>query len=234
MPVKTNPSWPFTASLILLAACAQPRMDPPEDVAKGAVLEAKNRSRASGALIKEDFDLGPYKVAKVDRSWIHGKGSGFGDYSDHGSHATYSYELQGGARAWKGTCALTKDEKSYKLGRGMSLGESKAGLSCGCADGSRTGRIELTRGPSGEFAGSLSPVGQTYVLHPLEETEGQYFGREPVGYRFDGTDGPRGAVEMLKPGRIWFTEKMSGAEREPGACLLAGLMLYNEPDNHED
>ncbi|MBW8888633.1 MAG: hypothetical protein JF616_12830 [Fibrobacteres bacterium] len=234
MPVKNIPSLPISAALILLAACAQPRMVPPEDVAKGITLEVKNRSSASGALIKEDFDLGPYKVAKVDRSWIHGKGSGFGDYSEKNSKATYSYELLGGARAWKGTCALSKDETSIKLGKGMSMGESKAGVSCGCADGSRSGRIELTRNTSGEFEGSLSPAGQAYVLRPVKETDRKYFGGEPAGYRFDGTDGPRGAVEMLKPGRIWFTEKMADAEREPGACLLAGLMLYREPRDQGD
>jgi hypothetical protein len=231
---KSIPSLFIPATLILLSACAQPRMVPPEDVAKGTILEVKNRSSASGALVKEDFELGPYKVAKVDRSWIHGKGSGFGGYSDKNSKATYGYELQGGAQAWKGTCALTKDEKNFKLGKGMSLGESKAGVSCVCADGSRTGRIELTRNTSGEFEGSLSPGGQAYALRPVKETDRKYFGGEPAGYRFDGTDGPRGAVEMLKPGRIWFTEKMAEAEREPGACLLAGLMLYMEPRDQDD
>jgi hypothetical protein len=39
---------------------------------------------------------------------------------------------------------------------------------------------------------------------------------------------------MMKPGRIWYTEKMSEAEREPGTCLLAGLMLYKEPADKDD
>jgi len=92
----------------------------------------------------------------------------------------------------------------------------------------------LTRDGSGHFEGSLAPGGQAYTLSPVTRTVNKYFGRYPAGYRFDGTDGPRGAVEMLKPGRIWFTERMAEAEREPGVCLLAGLMLYHEPSDKED
>ena len=68
----------------------------------------------------------------------------------------------------------------------------------------------------------------------VKETDKKYWGGEPAGYRFDGTDGARGAVEMMKPGRIWYTEKMAEAEREPGTCLLAGLMLYMEPADKDD
>lgn len=234
MPVKPILSLAFPAALVLLAACAQPRMVPPDDVAKGTVLEVKNRSSAAGAFVKEDFDLGSYKVAKVNRSWVHGKGSGFAGYSANKSNATYSYELQGGPQAWKGTCELTKDEKNFKLGKGMALGESKAGLACECADGSRTGKLALDRNADDKFEGSMMIAGPVYKLSPVKETDRKYFGGEPAGYRIDGSDGARGAVEMLKPGRIWFTEKMSEGEREPGTCLLAGLMLYMEPRDKDD
>jgi hypothetical protein len=223
----------FPVSL-LLAACAGPRMVPPSDVAQGAVLDVKNRSKASGAFVNEAFELGTYKVAKVDRSWVHGNGFGAGPYSTLRSTAGYTYELQGGAQAWKGTCAISKDEKNVKLGGGLAFGGSKASLTCECAEGSRIGHLDLTRDRSGNFEGKVTPAAQAYAFTVVKETDKKYWGGEPAGYRFDGTDGARGAVEMMHPGRIWYTEKMAEAEREPGTCLLAGLMLYKEPADHDD
>jgi hypothetical protein len=218
---------------LLIAACAGPRMVPPADVAQGTVLDVKNRSGASGSFVKEDFDLGSYKVAKVDRSWVHGNGFGAGAYSTHRSTAGYTYELQGGAQTWKGTCAISKDEKNVSMGGGLSFGGSKASLTCECAGGAQPGSLELTRDRSGNFTGKVSPAGQGYALGVVKETDKKYWGGEPAGYRFDGTDGPRGAVETMNPGRIWYTEKMAAAEREPGTCLLAGLMLYKEPADQD-
>lgn len=218
---------------LLLAACAGPRMVPPSDVAQGAVLEVKDRKNASGAFVKEDFTLGSFKVAKVDRSWVHGSGFGVGPYSTLRSTAGYTFEFQGGAQTWKATCAISKDEKNVKMGGGLSFGGSKASLTCECAGGTQSGSLELTRSRSGNFEGKLTPAGQSYPLSVVKETDKKYWGGEPAGYRFDGTDGARGAVETMHPGRIWFTEKMAATEREPGACLLAGLMLYKEPADQE-
>lgn len=232
LPTRLAPALAWLP--LLLSACAQPRMVPPGDVAQGAVLDVKNRNWASGAFVNENFDLGAYKVAKVKRSWIHGDGFSAGPYSSNRSTATYSYELQGGQQAWKGTCSISKDEKNVKLQGGLGFGGSKAGVACECADGTHSGRAELNRSRSGKFEGRIVPAGQEYILTPVKETDKQHWGSAPVGYRFDGTDGARGAVEMLRPGRIWFAEKMPGSEREPGACLLAGLMLYTEPSDHDD
>ena len=77
----------------------------------------------------------------------------------------------------------------------------------------------------------------TLVLHDAEEAQDvaqdAYARAFEAWDRFDGTDGPRGAVETMNPGRIWYTEKMAPAEREPGTCLLAGLMLYKEPADQD-
>lgn len=218
---------------LLMAACAGPRMVPPADVATGTVLEAKNRSSASGAFVNEAFDLGAYKVAEVDRKWTHGSGFGAGPYSTHRSTAGFTFQLQGGAQAWKGTCAISKDEKNVSLGGGLAFGGSKASLTCECTDGNKTGHLDLLRDRSGNFTGKVTPAGESYALTPVTETEKKYWGGEPAGYRFDGSDGARGAVEMFKPGRIWFTGKMAETEREPATCLLAGLMLYIEPSDQE-
>ena len=42
--------------------------------------------------------------------------------------------------------------------------------------------------------------------------------------------GSKGAVEVLKPGRVWFAKDIEGAERQELACLYVGLMLYMPPD----
>ena len=213
-------------------ACAGPRMVPPAEVASGTVLETKNRKNASGMFVNEAFDLGSYKVDKVNRKAISESGFGISNYSSNKTTTGYSYLLKGGSKEWKGSCAMSKDDKSVGLGSGMSIGRTKSNLTCECKSGDEAGRLELKAGNDGQYAGTFSPAGKSYDLTQVKDFDKKYWGAEPAGYRFDGTDGARGAVETMKPGRIWFTEKLAENEREPATCVLAGLMLYIEPTEH--
>jgi hypothetical protein len=230
------PSGKFLALLPLLPlafiACAGPRMVPPAEVASGTVLDSKNRKNASGLFVNEAFDLGSYRVDKVDRKSISGSGFTISNYSTNKTTTGYSYLLKGGTQEWKGACAMSKDDKSVGLGKGMSIGRTKSSLTCECKSGDNAGRLELKAGNDGEYAGSFSPAGKSYDVTAVKDFDKKYWGAEPAGYRFDGTDGARGAVETMKPGRIWYTEKMAENEREPATCVLAGLMLYVEPSEH--
>ena len=71
-----------------------------------------------------------------------------------------------------------------------------------------------------------------YAIVALYDREGTLSDGEPSGYRVDG-EGPLGAVEVLKPGRVWLAKSVAVAERAELACLFAGLMLYMPPrDDH--
>ena len=41
-----------------------------------------------------------------------------------------------------------------------------------------------------------------------------------------------GAVEVLRPGRVWLSSRLPETERLPVACVSAGLMLYQPPSDH--
>jgi hypothetical protein len=67
----------------------------------------------------------------------------------------------------------------------------------------------------------------------IYDSDGTFSNGQPTGYRIDTGDGSaRGAVEVLKPGRVWFPKDMDDAERNKIACLYVGLMLYMPPDDH--
>ena len=216
----------------LLVACAQPRMVPPQEVAGGTVLDAKNRSSASGAFVNEAFDLGAYKVAKVKRKLESSSSFSISNYNQNKTTTGYSYQLEGGITAWKGVCAMSRSEKGASIGS-LSFSKTKSNLTCECTGGAQPGRLELKAADNGTYAGTFTPAGKSYEMTPVTETDKKTFGGGPAGYRFDGSDGARGAVETLKPGRIWFTEKLAPEEREPAACVLTGLMLYVEPSEND-
>lgn len=61
---------------VSLGACTPVRMTVPSDVqADSEVFEAKGRSWASGMLVDESFQIGPFAVKNVDRSATFGRAS---------------------------------------------------------------------------------------------------------------------------------------------------------------
>ena len=69
-------------------------------------------------------------------------------------------------------------------------------------------------------------------MSTVNETDKSNFSSSPAGFRFDGAEGSVGAVEILRPGRVWLNERLPETERPPVACLSAGLMLYQPPSNN--
>ena len=82
------------------------------------------------------------------------------------------------------------------------------------------------------LSGELSAGGAKYRVTAVTETDKSSFASGPAGFRFDSDDGAVGAVEVLRPGRVWLNERLPEAERPPVACLSAGLMLYQPPSDH--
>jgi hypothetical protein len=211
-----------------LFACASPRMVPPPEIAQGSqILDAQNRSSATGLFVDESFDLGTYKVSKVDRKMTTNSSLSVNSFASNKTKTGYSFAFGGGQGSWKGTCTYASDQKNLSI-LGGEASYSQGGLVCECSDGSRTSRAEIGR--QGEkLTGSLSAGGESYTLSPVFDTEPKMAGGMVAGYRFDAADGPRAAVEVLHPGRVWLGQKLPESEREPSICAMAGLMLFVEP-----
>lgn len=219
----------------VVAGCAGPRMVPPGEVAQGSqVLEVADRSSMTGSLADESFKLGSFQVANVDRDWTKKSGFGVAGYSSDSTTTGYSFALKAGESSWAGSCASQAD----KQGVGLLGGEAawgKTRITCECKSGGTTASVVLeNQSPDSErgLGGELSAGGAKYRVSAVVETDKSSLGSGPAGFRFDGEAGSVGAVEVLRPGRVWLNERLPEAERTPVACLSAGLMLYQPPSDH--
>ena len=220
-----------------LGGCAGPRMVAPQDVAQGSqVLEVSERSSMTGSLVNESFKLGPYAVADVDRDWNKKSGFSVVGYSNDTTTTGYSYKLEGGSDAWTGSCASAAKKKGIAILGGVAAWGSSS-ITCECKSGATSTSVVLTaNSPEADSAkkmsGELSTGTTKYKVSVVGETDKSNFSESPAGFRFDGADGAVGAVEILRPGRVWLNERLPEAERPPVACLSAGLMLYQAPTEH--
>jgi hypothetical protein len=233
----TRLGWLMLSGLGLVG-CAGPRMVAPHDVAQGSqTLEVSERSSMTGSLVNESFKLGSFAVTDVDRNWNKKSGFSVVGYSNDTTTTGYSYKLQGGAAAWEGSCASSANKKGLGiLGGEASWGSSS--ITCQCKSGGTTASVVLKAdspdaSAAKKMGGDLSTGGETkYKVSAVSETDKSNLTDSPAGFRFDGTDGAVGAVEILRPGRVWLNERLPEAERPPVACLSAGLMLYQAPSEH--
>lgn len=218
-----------------VVGCAGPRMVAPAEVAKGSqVLEVADRSMMTGALANESFKLGTYEVADVDRDWNKSSGFSVPGYSKEATTTGYTYALKGGSGAWKGTCA-SKADKQGVGSASTNVSWGKTSITCECKNADASASIVLngdSPDSSKGLAGELTSGGSKYKVSPVNETDKTNLTSGPAGFRFDGDAGSIGAVETLRPGRVWLNERLPEADRPSVACLSAGLMLYQPPSDH--
>lgn len=189
------------------------------------ILVARERSRASGVLANESFELGPYGVRDVTRDWSSTEEATSGDVTTSDTGGGYAYVLRGGESRLDGRCSARSGGAEMDLGEGWSLSSSfRARLECECGP---VASLKLEH--DGEsFVGTLSHRNRVYDLRAITTLEGGSDQREPAGYRVDG-DEPLAAVELQHPGRVWLKPDVDEPGRAELACLLVGLMLYRLP-----
>ena len=218
-----------------LVGCAGPRMVAPKDVAQGSqTLEVADRSAMSGSLVNEAFKLGSFQVTDVDRDWNKKTSFAVAGYSHDTTTTGYSYNLKTGADAWSGSCASAAKKKGVAvLGGEAAWGSSS--ITCECKSGAASASVVLTADSpdsTKKMSGELNAGGAKYQVSVVSDTDKANLTESPAGFRYDSPDGPVGAVEILRPGRVWLNERLPEASRPPVACLSAGLMLYQAPSEH--
>lgn len=198
---------------------------PGDFTAHTQVLAARERSRGSGVLVNESFELGPYGVSDVKRDWASTDEATSGDVTTSDTAGGYSYVLRGSELRLEGRCDARSGGAETDLGDGWSLSSSfRARLECECGP---VASLKLEH--DGEsFVGTLTQRGHVYDLRAINALEGGSAQSEPAGYRVDG-DEPLAAVEVQHPGRVWLKPDVAEPGRGELTCLLAGLMLYQLP-----
>jgi hypothetical protein len=229
--------WLVLGGLVLFG-CAGPRMVAPHDVAQGSqTLEVSERSAMTGSLVNESFKLGSFAVTDVDRDWNKKSGFSVVGYSNDTTTTGYSYKLKGGAAAWEGSCASSANKKGLAILGGEAAWGSSS-ITCQCKSGSSTASVVLKAdspdaSSAKKMGGELNAGGEKkYKVSAVSETDKSNLTDSPAGFRYDSDDGSVGAVEILRPGRVWLNERLPEAERPSVACLSAGLMLYQAPSEH--
>jgi hypothetical protein len=196
----------------------------PQAVAKGSeVLEAKDRSMASGALVDESFQLGRYPVTEVDRDWNSKGGFSAGPFSDKKATTGYQYQLTDGTNKLKGTCGSETKTKSIFGGGGSQIAWGSTTVACTCEGGADSASLTWSSDKS-----EITVAGNTYEIKPIHETADGSSMSEPVGFSAGSKD-TLGAVEVTHPGRVWLNNKLSDEAKAGASCLFVGLMLYQPP-----
>ena len=204
----------------------------PGDVAGvSQVIAATDRSIWSGALADETFGLGPYRVSRVDRDWDSGSASGFSiadfGFSSGKTEGGYVYLFETPEGRMQGQCLTKVKDAELSLGS-VSFESRVAGLSCICSRGkTEVARVSVQADITEGYNGILTTGDRQYKVVSINAREGGW-SSGPTGYRID-SDRPIGAVEVLKPGRIWLARNFGEPQRGRLACNLAGLMLYLPP-----
>jgi hypothetical protein len=207
----------------------------PQDVAQGSqVLEVSERSSMTGSLVNESFKLGAFAVTDVDRDWNKKSSFSVVGYSNATTKTGYSYKLKGAGDAWTGSCASSANDSGVHV-MGGSVDWGKTSITCECKQGGTSASVVLNSSSpeSNKNAGGELSVGDAkYKVSAVNETDKSNLGSGAAGFRYDGDDGAVGAVEVLRPGRVWLNTRLPEQQRLPVACVSAGLMLYQPPSEH--
>ncbi len=195
------------------------------------VIDATDRSMWSGAMTDESFTLGEYKVVDVDRDWDSSESQTISinklDVKSGNTEGAYDYQFKSPSGQMKGTCASGASEDSLGMS-GFKVGKKQFNLNCTCQDGAtEVAKVTVQAKNMDNYTGTLTTQGKRYKVISLKEVEGA-LSSGVSGYRVDG-DKPVGAVEVLKPGRIWLGRDLPVVEKSALACTFVGLMLYLVP-----
>ncbi len=221
-------------ALGMLGGCSTTmHMKVPNDISAATdVIAATERSSWSGSMADETFTLGPYKVTEVDRDWDSSQSDTISisklDINSGSSEGGYKFQFKTPSVQLAGRCDSEASESSVGMS-GFKVLEKEFNLNCVCSDGnSEVSKVTLKAKNMDNYAGTLTTGGKSYQVVSLKEREGT-MAMGVSGYRVDG-DQPVGAVEVLKPGRIWLGRNLQAAERTGLACSFVGLMLYMPPE----
>jgi hypothetical protein len=234
MPTRgTRNSLAFPLLAGFAVACGTPQMVVPPELARDSEVIAvtERSSSTTPALFDESFRFGGYAVDDVDRDWDARSAVEVLSFASDRTGGGYGYRIEGEGVALSGGCVTEQAGSAVALGDGAIVGGrgDLERLGCTCTGKGRGPSKLVISGPSSKnVAGELHTCGAAYRIGAIYENDGVLSIGVPSGYRVDG-ESPRGAVEVLRPGRVWFARDLDDCERAELACLYAGLLLYSPP-----
>lgn len=230
----------LAGACLCIVGCSSIRMVPPQDVAEQSdAYEATGRSLMSGAFVDESFQLGPYAVAAVDRDWqksdassVSGSNQGHSlGFSKENIQTGFAFQFKEGAETLPAACTAYTERKGVSIGKNNKLTSQDSTLVCTCGAGEGAAKLVLEHKKGGP-GGKVTLARGTIDVTDVRESTAAWKLSEPVGFRVGKGADAIGAVEVLRPGRIWVSKALDAGERRQLGCLLAAVMLYEEPREH--
>jgi hypothetical protein len=209
---------------VLLAACTTTRMATPPDLIGADVLDVSNRSGAAGTFVDESFNVGPYRVSKVDRGSHITTTSSVGGFTRERGRQGFGFRFIG-EQTWQGRCDLNSRDTVLRSKQALFVADSHAQLDCRCTNGRQSVQLKLDDNWHPLQGDMMLCDGVHYGLRQEGFADG--LRSRALGYRVEGADDHAvAAVEVQYPGRIWRQPNLPAEQREPQACLLGALMIY--------
>lgn len=223
------------AVVLLAVGCGSPRMLAPGDVVGvSEQLVISDRSSFSGALADESFQMGGFAITEVDRNWNSRSEVGVMGFTEEKTKGGYSFNISGEGATLPGKCTTGVKERSHDMGGGLEVGDEKQSVGCFCKIENVLAYFSVHASTTDKYQGALGINGTQYRISGVYERESGPDSGDPTGYRVDSSAGPIGAVDVVRPGRVWISRELPAEQRGPLACLFAGLLLYEPPSHNFD
>lgn len=247
MTMNSNKRWaPWLAVLsLLLSACATTSqlVTPMDFAGQSQQLPVTNRSRATGLLVDETFNVGPYRVTGIaGKSSSSASSTTLNGVKTENKRSGFNFQLLGGPTGqteMAGRCESRAQELSAKPAFGISQEQGRSLFSCVCRSSDQRHEALLSiagdharqgRSSSTSLSLAIAVDGQSYGVGRYGDGGQLIPADEPFhGYLVDGPQGGVAALGLGFPGTVWLHDRLPGLQRDAMTCALAGLMLHRGP-----
>ena len=231
--------WFKTGCTLLLllglggAGCNFTPAIPPDVPRELAPIPVTNRGAFTGSWANESFNLGPYRVTDVDRRTNISTGVQVAGHVDSGfrsdnARGGYSYAFLTVNGPIRGECSTEVGQQRLKLA-GYNNDANDGRLGCRCVGGGLDAEAAIA-GPGAAWTGPGNLHGWPTMLRAVDRYTNGSYATLPLAIDVRAPDGHLlAAVELKRPGTVWFSPSLDAQTHAELGCLMAGYLLFETP-----
>ncbi|HNR66584.1 MAG TPA: hypothetical protein PKN04_07970 [bacterium] len=218
--------------LCLLMSCSTAHMALPTELLDSSEMLVCNGRGG----FDETFTMGSYQVQNVKRGWTKKNEWGFIGYSSSNTKQQFEFSLiSPTGERWQGQAATNLKQKELE-GQAWG-GQLEIALSeqenfvVRCSGPSTWTLVLVLNSKKNLHDGIYTNTEQNYVIRGTHKLSGSPMPlTDATGYVISFNGEVLAAVEVINDGAVWFSKKLSNAERDQLAAAAAALLLYRDLD----